>query len=313
MRKYREFNMKTVMVATDFSDASYGARTYARQLALRFSAKVLLVHVIEEPAQQGTEQPKMPLSQRIDLAEDQLQKMAAALHFDNVRCAMIVRTGNIRETILDLIKERDADLLIIGTRSKDRKPGDRLGSVAEKLLRGVPCPVLTVGKYVRQDSFEGTHPRTVLFPTDFSATSQKALAYTECLTKHLAGHLCLLHVSENDAEMALPVPYDAEFKKMVDGMQGPSIVTECIARKGHPAEVIAAVSMEKWADFVVMGVHGSDELGKSHKYGTACDVIRLVRCPVFTLFISSLEATDESQPGHPDIAMSPSTPMPKSA
>ena len=313
MNKYREFNMKTIMVATDFSDASYGARTYARQLALRFSAKVLLVHVIEEPAQQGTEQAKGPLSQRIDLAEDQLQKMVAALHFDNVRSAMIVRTGKVRETILDLIKERDADLLIIGTRSKDRKPGDRLGSVAEKLLRGMPCPVLTVGKYVRQDSFEGTHPRTVLFPTDFSVTSQRALAYTECLTKHLAGHLCLLHVDESDAEMALPAAYQAEFKKMMEGMQDQSIVTECIARKGHPAEVIAAVSMEKWADFVVMGVHGSDELAKSHKYGTAYEVIRSVRCPVFTLFISSREMTDGSQPGHIDVAIGPSTPMPKSA
>lgn len=313
MNKYREFNMKTIMVATDFSDASYGARTYARQLALRFSAKVLLVHVIEDPAQTGVEHQEIPLSQRIDLAEDQLQKMVAALHFDNVRCAMTVRVGNIRDTVLELIKERDADLLIIGTRSKDRKPGDRLGSVAEKLLRGMPCPVLTVGKYVRQDSFERTHPRTVLFPTDFSDVSQKALTYTECLTRHLAGHLCLLHVDETEAEMALPAGHQADFKKLVDGMQDPGLVTECVTRKGHPAEVIAAVSMEKWADFIVMGVHGSDELGKSHKYETAYDVIRSVRCPVFTLFISSRDVANESRPGHSDVAMNPSALMTKSA
>src|ERR1700751_235494 len=108
MSKYREFNMKTIMVATDLSDASYGARSYARQLALRFSAKVLLVHVVEEPARPGGGEPPLPLSKRIDLAEDQLQKMVSALHFDNVRFEMIVRAGDIRENILRLIKERDA-------------------------------------------------------------------------------------------------------------------------------------------------------------------------------------------------------------
>jgi len=312
MSKYREFNMKTIMVATDFSDASYGARTYARQLALRFSAKVLLVHVIEEPPQRGTETPEVSLAQRIDTAEDQLQKMVAALHFDNVRCAMVVRTGSIRETILDLIKERDADLLIIGTRSKDRKPGDRLGSVAEKLLRGMPCPVLTVGKYVRQDSFERTHPRTVLFPTDFSEASQGALAYTECLTKHLAGHLCLLHVDENEVEAA-PRGHQEEFNNLINRLKNRGIVTECIRRRGCAAEVIAAVSLEKWADFVVMAVHGTDEPGKWHKYGIAYDVIRSVRCPVFTLFIPAQEMAGENPLEHSDMAMSSAPLLPRSA
>jgi len=289
MSKYRDFTMKTIMVATDFSDASYGARTYARQLALRFSAKVLLVHVVEVPAESGAEQ-HAPLSQRIDAAEDQLQKMVSALHFDNVRCAMIVRSGNIRDTILELIKERDADLLIIGTRSKDHKPGDRLGSVAEKLLRDMPCPVLTVGKYVRQDSFERTHPRTVLFPTDFSETSQRALSYTERLTKHLSAHLCLLHVDESGAGTESQSAHHAEFKKLTDGMQDPGLVTESITRKGRADEVIAAVSIEKWADFVVMGVRGTDEVDKSDRQAVAYDVIRSVRCPVFTLFIRPEEA-----------------------
>lgn len=296
MNKSHEFNVKTIMVATDFSDASYGARTYARQLAQRFSAKVLLVHVVEESERQGAGQAELPLPVRIDMAEDQMQKMVAALQFDNVRSAMIVRPGNIRQTILDLIKERDADLLIIGTRSKDHKPEDQLGSVAEKLLRDVPCPVLTVGKYVRQDSFERTHPSTVLFPTDFSETSRKALAYTERLTEHLAGRLCLLHVDESHTATSSQSAYQSEFKELMKGMRNPTLVAECIARKGDPAEVIAAVSIEEWADFVVMGVHGTDELSKSPKYGIAYDVIRSVRCPVFTLFVHNDEVTDENEP-----------------
>jgi nucleotide-binding universal stress UspA family protein len=201
MREYSEFTMKTIMVAIDFSDASYGALNYAKQLARCFSAKILLVHVIDDMrTTPGMEQPKASYPQRMDSAEEALKKIAAGLSYDVVRYATIVRAGSIRETIAALIGERDADLLVIGTRGKGYKDGEGLGSVAEALLRAVPCPVLTVGKYVRQDACEGTHMRSVLFPTDFSRISRVALAYTESLTKHLAGRLLLLHVDENDVD-----------------------------------------------------------------------------------------------------------------
>ena len=171
MREYPEFIMKTIMVGIDFSDASYGALNYAKQLARCFSAKRLLVHVVDDMhATPGIKQPKASYPQRMDSAEEALQKIAAGLSYDVARCATIVRAGNIRETIAALIDERGADLLVIGARGKGYKDGEGLGSVAEALLRAVPCPVLTVGKYVRQDAREGTHMRSVLFPTDFSRT-----------------------------------------------------------------------------------------------------------------------------------------------
>ena len=71
---------------------------------------------------------------------------------------------------------------------------NELGSVAEMLLRAMPCPVLTVGMGVRQDAFEGTHLRRALFPTDFSEISYAALSYAECLTRYISGRLLLLHV-----------------------------------------------------------------------------------------------------------------------
>jgi hypothetical protein len=54
--------------------------------------------------------------------------------------------------------------------------------------------------------------------------------------------------------------------------------------------------MEKWADFIVMGVHGTDELDKLHQYGIAYDVIRSVRCPVFTLFVQDEGVTGKREP-----------------
>ena len=159
-----------------------------------------------------------------------------------------------------------------------------MGSVAEALLRTVPCPVLTVGKYARQDAREGTHMRSVLFPTDFSRISRVALAYTESLTKHLAGRLLLLHVDENEVDAKQHPGHQAEFQTFVKGLKDSSVVTESITRTGRPADVIVAVSTEKRADFIVMGVDRADQAGKAHNDGLAYDVIRSAKCPVLNLF-----------------------------
>ena len=63
-----------------------------------------------------------------------------------------------------------------------------------------------------------------------------------------------------------------------------SVVSEAISRTGRRADVIVAVSTEKGADFIVIGVDGADQAGKAHNYGLAFDVIRSAKCPVFTLF-----------------------------
>jgi nucleotide-binding universal stress UspA family protein len=280
MHEYREFSMKTIMVSMDSSGTSYGALNYAKQLATCFSAKIVLLHVVDTTRYASNLSASQPnLAQQIDSAEDELEKIYTGLHYDGVRCVTIVRAGNIREVVSDLIKERNIDLLVIGTRGQRYQAGEELGSVAEMLLRSTRCPVLTVGEYVRQDACEGTHPRIVLFPTDFSEISRAALAYTEDLTRYLSGRLLLLHVDENHQS-----DHKNEFQQLLGRIKNSSLVGEQITHVGRPADVIVAVSLEKHADFIVMGVHGSDQDSGARNYGIVLDVIRLAKCPVFTLF-----------------------------
>jgi nucleotide-binding universal stress UspA family protein len=153
MSEYRKFSLKRIVVAVDFSGASYGALNYAKQLAVHFSAKIVLVHVIDTMRGiEGMKQPQVSLPQQIDLAEDELQKIAAGLSEDGICHATMVRTGGIRNTVSDLVEEREADLLVIGTRGKGNTDGEELGSVAETLLRAMPCPVLTEEFYFRRTS-----------------------------------------------------------------------------------------------------------------------------------------------------------------
>lgn len=280
MCENREFAMKTIMVATDFSGTSYGAISYAKQLAKCFSAKIVLVHVLDATRSASHLVKNIStLAEQIDLAEEELEKIYTGLHYDGVRCVTIVRAGDIREVIFGLAKERNIDLLVVGTRGQGYQDGEGLGSVAELLLRSMPGPVLTVSKYARADACEGAHTRIVLFPTDFSEISHAALAYAEGLTRHLAGQMLLLHVDENQQS-----DHKGEFQQLLKKMKNPLLVTEQITRVGPPADVIAAVSSEKCADFIVMGVHGANQDHGTGHYGLAFNVIRSAKCPVFTLF-----------------------------
>ena len=281
MREYREFTMKRIMVATDFSDVSCGALNYAKQLARCFSAKILLVHVVDDRQVTPGHQAVAPsLPDRLDSAEAEIQRMALGVMHDDVACSVIVRAGRIQEAILDLIHERDIDLLVVGTRGKGYSNGEGLGSVAEMLLRAMPCPVLTVGKGVRQDAYENTHARSVLFPTDFSHTSHAALPYTENLAQHIGARLLLLHVDEKGSDAYHP----EEFRDLLKEMRPPGLSTETITRPGNAAKAILEVSNEKQVDFIAMGVHGADQAARTHNFGVAFGVIRQAKCPVFTLF-----------------------------
>jgi nucleotide-binding universal stress UspA family protein len=152
------------------------------------------------------------------------------------------------------------------------------------LLRAMPCPVLTVGRGVRQDALEGTHERRVLFPTDFSETSYGALSYAECLTRYISGQLLLLHVDESvaDSVTAGSLGKRAEFEALVKEMDDPAIVAEYIFRGGPPISAIVTVATEKQVDFIALGVHGGGQSpgGRPH---VAYDVIRLAKCPVLTI------------------------------
>jgi nucleotide-binding universal stress UspA family protein len=287
----RELMMKTILFATDFSDASMGALHYATQLARCFSSKVLLVHVVDPARSASAARQATPsLSELISSAEDELERISMALDSDGVHCAMIVRAGGIRETIMALIGEREVDLVVIGTRGIAHKNQDRFGSVAEVLLRAAPCPVLTVGDFVRQDAFDNTHCRTILFPTDFSEKPDAAaLEYAELLTRHLSGRLLLLHVDENYANVQHP-KREEDFRELLrKGCH--STNTECMVRVGRPADIIVTVSKDKWVDFIVMGIHGTDQADSARNYGTSCEVIRLARCPVITLHINEKTVT----------------------
>jgi nucleotide-binding universal stress UspA family protein len=139
---------KTILVATDFSDAAEAALDHAVVLAAKLGAKVVLLHAYELPMvgyPDGMLVPNHEMTLRIvGWAEKELAECVAARRDADVPIELLLRQSDPREAILSVAKERDADLIVVGTHGRRGIVRALLGSIAESVVRTSPVPVLTV-------------------------------------------------------------------------------------------------------------------------------------------------------------------------
>lgn len=139
----------TILFATDFSEGSTEAFDYALSLAKQFAAKLLLVHIINEPVDlRGFYVPHISFENLEKEIAEGAEKMMERFCSENLagfdRYERFVITGVPYEEIVKKAVESNADLIIMGTHG--RKGVDHLlfGSTAERVVRNASCPVMTV-------------------------------------------------------------------------------------------------------------------------------------------------------------------------
>ena len=139
-----------ILVPSDFSTTADAALEYAFVLAERFGASVQLLHVLEDPfvidemAADGyvLEEPALR-SAMLDDARERLAHRAAP-HERAIRIGTDVLFGHGARTIAQYAAERGIDMIVMGTHGRTGVAHLLLGSIAERLVRTAPCPVLTV-------------------------------------------------------------------------------------------------------------------------------------------------------------------------
>jgi nucleotide-binding universal stress UspA family protein len=184
----------SILVATDFSEASRSALAEGVALAGRYNSKLSIVHVI--PPDWRYEM--LPNPPEIDLerigAERKLQAQVRDLHPDREADSILIKHGPVSKAVLAAIAESDADLLLIGTHGRGGLSKLALGSVAEELLRTVPCPVMTIGPKAAAFVTDRPELKAILFAVDFGAGSTKALPLVLQLARTHRARLILLNV-----------------------------------------------------------------------------------------------------------------------
>jgi len=140
--------IKTILVPTDFSDASAAAQRYACALGEAFRSAVHLLHVVQDPYVQpwAAEAFGVSLAGVLERWEQDAKAQLAQLTSEgagaNVTC--VTRVGHPFVEILTYASEAKIDLIVMGTHGRGPVAHMLLGSVAERVVRKAPCPVLTV-------------------------------------------------------------------------------------------------------------------------------------------------------------------------
>jgi len=140
--------LKRILVPTDFSGCSDAALKYGRALTEAFCATLHLLHVVQDPYTQpwAAEAFPTPLVEMLAQWEDQARQRLATLlpAGDRTGAAIATIVGSPFYEIVRYATEQQIDLIVIGTHGRGPLAHMLLGSVAEKVVRKAPCPVLTV-------------------------------------------------------------------------------------------------------------------------------------------------------------------------
>ncbi len=143
-------NVKTILVPTDFSADAEKALSTATELAKLFGARIVVLHAyhvdipVVSPMAGGYALPQGFYEDLRSQATAQVEKLAKEAADDGIEATGIALQDPAAVAIAAQAESLPADLIVMGTRGLTGLKHVVLGSVAERVVRTAPCPVLTV-------------------------------------------------------------------------------------------------------------------------------------------------------------------------
>ena len=157
--------LKHILVATDFSEAAATALAYGRELSRRYDATLHVLHVVDDVGARLAAASTLPYDtsrMQEDLNGIERRQLEDALTDEDrrelrLKVVQLVSSSPSHE-IVDYAAKAGIDLLILGTHGRGPIAHTFLGSVAERVVRHAPCPVLTVKhperEFLRPDALQ---------------------------------------------------------------------------------------------------------------------------------------------------------------
>ncbi len=141
---------KRILCPTDFSEPAFTALKHAEELARHFAAELIVAHVIPTlPGPHLFPDPQASLNFEVPLFQSELaikaeQMLKDLVSHHKVATRDLVTTGEAAPEILRIARQEHADLIVIASHGQTGWRRWVHGSVAEKVARHAPCPVLTI-------------------------------------------------------------------------------------------------------------------------------------------------------------------------
>lgn len=297
-----KIHFRRIFCATDLSDFSNSAVIQAIGMAREFGATLYICHVIDLPmvSMHGA---------AFVYPEDQIEEMkAGALEQINGLVAdssltweALVETGPVSSTLCRLAIEKKADLAIVSTHGRSGLKRLFLGSVTERLLRTIACPLLVVTAPEKttgmKTQFKGFGFKQIMVGCDFSTDSDRAVEYGFSLAQEFEAAIHLVHVVEPFVyrDTTLPDAVTPEklsevttgFRERLEALVPDEARNWCeiqiACEAGKPFQALKAYAAAHQVDLIVLGVRGHSLVETMLLGATTDRVIRGVSCPVLSV------------------------------
>ena len=294
--------LKRVLCATDFSDLSNRTISFGVALAKTFGAKLFVCHIIDLPfAAMNGEVQLDPIEQQDRMttyAQDQLEQM---FEKEPIDWEPLISIGHTADEISRIVDEKRIDFVISATHGRSGLKRLLLGSVTERLMRTLSCPLLIIkeqGKEVPEIKRTSFPPKRILVGCDFSINSDLAFQYGLAMAQEFEAELHLVHVVEP------PVYQNVLFSDVSSGLYNREAMIDELSDKlnrkvppearnwcdlktilleGNADEEITRYADFKEVDLIVVGVRGHGLVETLFVGSTTDRVARRSPCPVLSV------------------------------
>jgi nucleotide-binding universal stress UspA family protein len=284
---------RNIVVGYDGSESSKAALKEAALRVKDRKGRLALVHAVYFDQEEFAILPSQ-MEQRFEqgtlvcrTAKEELQRLVGL----NGSVESFVCQGEPPEVLNDIAREKQADLIALGTYGRKGLKRLLMGSVTSQVILNAPCDVLVVKKPCA--ACTGTY-RSLLVPFDGSAFSRKALLRAAELTRTDGGQVTALYVTPRYEEMmefyrsdAIKRSLRAEAEKIVSEAKkaGAEAGVEVRAevREGHAADEIVNIAAELGIDLIAMGTYGWKGMDSAIMGSTTNRVISHAACPVLVV------------------------------
>jgi nucleotide-binding universal stress UspA family protein len=291
-----------ILVPLDGSELAESVLVQVGRLLRRMDAEVLLLRVVTlPPAAEGD--VGTPLDLLWSRAADYLQGLERRLSEQGARVRVKVVEGFAAEAILETAKNERATMIAMSTHGRSGLARWVFGSVAEKVLRASPIPVLAVPSFTGSggEAFPtGARElpfRKILVPIASADLSLEIVPAAIEFAQLFESRLFALNVCEGP-ECAVPVH---QMRQAYEQIRAASVPAEPLVKQGNPALQILETCREIGADLIAMTTHGHSGLSRWVLGSVAEKVLRGANVPLLVLRTSGV-----SSPRHPRVpAMAP--------
>jgi nucleotide-binding universal stress UspA family protein len=285
--------LKTIVVATDLDGRADAALEYARKLAVSYGARIVLAHGLDPMDYASVAAvPGKVLRSLTEQARTALDEMSADLVREGIHSHSEIRQGEVAQMLVDVARQYEGGLIVIGTEGKQGAGPVVVGAVAEQLVRLASCPVLAVAADYNAGAYRPVPGGPIMLAMERNDATAEASETACSLAETFHRTLIVVHARRPEEAVAFlnPVATTAEQFGLENSQRFP---LRCIVKDGKPGDAIVEAIGQYQPSVLVIGVKRTSETPGPH--GTAFTLLARSRVPVLCVPPAVVFAAPESE------------------